>query len=67
MAKQKSGSDRRAKPGRFVVGDAYGKISAVEGIKMTPAMKKRATDARAKGLSAEEFRQTIIRSYRKDR
>jgi len=33
---------------------------------MTPAMKKRAAEARAKGLSAEEYRRTIIRSYRKD-
>jgi hypothetical protein len=28
-------------------------------------MKKRAGDARAKGLTAEEYRRTIIRSYRK--
>jgi hypothetical protein len=33
---------------------------------MTAAMKKRARDARAKGLTAEEYRRTIIRSYRKD-
>ena len=51
--------------GRFAVGeDAFAKISAVEGIRMTSAMKKRASDARVKGLSAEEYRQTIIRSYR---
>jgi len=66
MAKHKRPAERNAKSGRFVIGDAFGKISAVEGIRMTPAMKKRAGDARAKGLSAEEFRQTIIRSYRKD-
>ena len=41
-------------------------MSAVEGIEMTAAMKKRAGDARAKGLTAEEYRRTIIRSYRKD-
>jgi hypothetical protein len=67
MTKHKKSSERTAKSGRFVIGtDAFSKISAVEGIRMTPAMKKRANDARAKGLSAEEYRQTIIRSYRKD-
>jgi hypothetical protein len=66
MPKHKARSEKNAQSGRFVIGDAFGKISAVEGIRMTPAMKKRAKDARAKGLSAEEFRQTIIRNYRKD-
>jgi len=32
---------------------------------MTAAMKKRAGEARAKGLTAEEYRCTIIGSYRK--
>ena len=45
--------------------DGFGKISAVEGIRLTPAMKKRATDAEREGLSAEEYRKTIERSYRK--
>jgi hypothetical protein len=50
-----------------VIGNAkFGKISAVEGIRMTAAMKKRAVNARAKGLTAEEHRREIIRSYRKD-
>ena len=67
MAKQKKPTEKHGKSGRFVIGkDAFGKISAVEGIQMTPAMRKRASDARAKGLSAEEHRQAIIRSYRKD-
>jgi hypothetical protein len=60
-----SGTKARKKSG-FVIGrDSFGKISAVEGIRLTPAMKKRATDAERKGLSAEEYRQTIMRSYRK--
>jgi hypothetical protein len=68
MAKNKKPSERDAKSGQFVIGsDAFGKISAVEGIRLTPTMKKRAGDAKAKGLSAEQYRQTIIRSYRKDR
>jgi hypothetical protein len=67
MAKQKKPIAKSAKTGRFVIGSAdFGKISAVEGIRMTAAMKKRASDAHAKGLSAEEYRSTIIRSYRKD-
>ena len=66
MAKQKKPSAKSAKTGRFVIGSAgFGKISAVEGIRMTAAMKKRASDARAKGLTEEEYRRTIIRSYRK--
>jgi hypothetical protein len=66
MAKQKKTVTRDAKSGQFIVGSAgFGRISAVEGIQMTPAMKKRAGDARAKGLSAEEYRRTIIRTHRK--
>jgi hypothetical protein len=50
----------------FVIGRAsFAKISAVEGIRLKPAMKKRATEAATKGLSAEEYRLMIVRSYRK--
>jgi len=65
MAKQK---DISGKPGKtaFTVGAAgFAKISAVEGIRLKPAMKKRAAEAASKGLSAEEVRTAIIRSYRK--
>ena len=66
MAKQKKTIAKGAKTGRFLIGSAgFGKISAVEGIRMTAAMKKRAGDARTKGLTAEEHRRMIIRSYRK--
>src|SRR6202035_4535711 len=42
MAKQKKNIAKRAKAGRFVIGRAgFGKISSVEGIQMTAAMKKR--------------------------
>jgi hypothetical protein len=55
-----------AKTGPFVLGgDRFAKISEVEGIRPTPAMKKRASEARIKGLSAEEYRRTIIQSHRK--
>ena len=63
MAKQKH--TKGANKG-FVVGAAgFAKISAVEGIRLKPAMKKRAAEADRKGLSAEETRRAIIRSYRK--
>jgi hypothetical protein len=66
MTKAKQPSAKAKKKGGFVIGrDGFGKISAVEGIRLTPAMKKRAADAERKGLSAEEHRQTIVRSYRK--
>jgi hypothetical protein len=49
-----------------VVGRArFAKISEVEGITMSPAMVKRARTSTVKGLSAEETRKLIIRSYRK--
>jgi hypothetical protein len=67
MVKQKKPVAESPKTGPFVIGNAkFGKISAVEGIRMTAAMKKRAVNARAKGLTAEEHRREIIRSYRKD-
>jgi hypothetical protein len=65
MAKQKKAA-KGAKSGRFVLGtDRFAKISEVEGIKLTPAMKKRASDARSKGLTGEEYRRAIIRSHSK--
>ncbi|MEH2531702.1 hypothetical protein V1277_001919 [Bradyrhizobium sp. AZCC 1588] len=66
MAKQKNVATKGSKSGRFVLGsDRFAKISKVEGIELTPAMKKRASDARTKGFTAEEYRQAIIRSHRK--
>ncbi|MBR0958910.1 hypothetical protein [Bradyrhizobium japonicum] len=65
MPKQKRQIGKTGKGG-FVVGRAgFAKISAVEGIRLKPAMTKRAAEAAAKGLSAEEYRRTILRSYRK--
>jgi hypothetical protein len=50
----------------FTLGrDAFGKISAVEGIRLTPAMKKRAADAVSNQLTADERRDAIKRSHRK--
>jgi hypothetical protein len=66
MPKAKRSGSGAKKKGGFVIGrDNFSKISAVEGIRLTPAMKKRANDAERKGSSAEEYRQTIVRSHRK--
>ena len=43
----------------------FAKISAVEGIVLTPKMKERIADFERQGLSAEERRQSIVRAYRK--
>jgi hypothetical protein len=65
MAKQKNAAGKSGRTG-FVVGAAgFAKINAVEGIRLKPAMKKRALEADRNGLSAEETRKAIIRNYRK--
>jgi hypothetical protein len=53
--------------GGFVLGrERFAKISAVEGIELSGAMKKRIRDADRKDLSAEARREAIIRAHRKD-
>jgi hypothetical protein len=65
MPKQQRSTGKSSKTG-FIVGRAgFAKISAVEGIRLKPAMKKRAAEATSKGLSAEEYRKAIIRTHRK--
>jgi len=66
MAKQRKPGTKSTKVGGFVVGRAhFAKISAVEGIRLTESMEKRASEADRKGLAPEEYRRTIVRSYRK--
>jgi hypothetical protein len=66
MPKQKKSGGRSAKAGRLVIGRAgFAKISAVEGIHLTDAMEKRAKARRTKGLSAEEYRRSIISNHSK--
>jgi hypothetical protein len=49
-----------------VVGRArFSKISAVERIRLTASMEKQASEADRKVLTPEEYRRTIVRSYRK--
>jgi hypothetical protein len=66
MPKQKRPTGKGTKTG-FALGDgAFAKISAVEGIRLKPAMKRRAAEAASAGLSAEEYREMIIRAHRKE-
>lgn len=44
---------------------AFAKISAVEGIRLTPEMKRRATEFDRKGLSPEERVRAIVATHRK--
>lgn len=65
MHRQKRSSKKPASSG-FVIGrSSFAKISAVEGLKLTPAMKKRADVSKSKKLSSEEARKAIVQSYRK--
>jgi hypothetical protein len=62
MATQKKSVRKDAKTGQFVLGrDAFAKIAAVDGIRLTDA--KRAEESETKGLSAEEYRSLIISSH----
>ncbi len=66
MVKHGKSTGGNAKTGRFVVGrDSFEKISAVEGITTTKGMKDRASEAKRRGMTAEEYRISIVRSYRK--
>jgi DUF1009 family protein len=51
---------------KLVIGrQRFAKISAVEGIKPTSAMKKRVAQFDRDGLSASERRREIIKAYKK--
>jgi hypothetical protein len=64
MATQKKSVRKDAKTGQFVLGrDAFAKIAAVDGIRLTDAMEKRAEESETKGLSAGEYRSLIISSH----
>jgi hypothetical protein len=56
-----------SKTSGFVIGrERFLKISAVEGIKPSEAMTKRAREFDRKALSAEQRGEAIIRAHRKD-
>uniref|UniRef100_Q07TS7 Uncharacterized protein n=1 Tax=Rhodopseudomonas palustris (strain BisA53) TaxID=316055 RepID=Q07TS7_RHOP5 len=59
-------TDRAQRTGQFVIGrDRFEQISAVEGIKVTAAMKKREAEFDRDGLTAEQRRRSIIDAHRK--
>jgi hypothetical protein len=43
----------------------FAKISAVEGVVLSPGMERRVANFERAGLSAKERRESIIRAYRK--
>jgi hypothetical protein len=64
-ARTKSGVTKRISA-KFVIGrERFAQISAVEGIKPTAAMKKRAAIFEKQGLTPAERRREIIKTYRK--
>lgn len=67
MKKQGAPPNHEPAAGGTILGRGrFAKISAVEGIELTAAMKRRAADFDRRGLSGEERRRAIIRAYRKD-
>lgn len=67
MKQSASRSPKRAAKG-YVLGRAlFAKISAIEGIRTTPAMEADFREFDRKGLSAEERRKAIGRKYGKVR
>jgi len=65
MPKQKRTTGKSSKSDFIVGRPNFTKISAVEGVQLKPAMEKRAAEAASRGLSAEEYRKVILRTYRK--
>jgi hypothetical protein len=62
---KKSGSSKRTFA-KFIIGrERFTRISAVEGIKPTAAMKKRAATFEKRDLSDAERRREIINAHRK--
>ena len=61
-----TGGAKKASTSKFVLGrERFAKISAVEGIALTPAMKKRAKEFDERGLSPAERRKEVLKLYRK--
>jgi len=66
MAKKPGLSD--SKPATFVVGrSAFAKISAVEGLKMSPSMRKDFEEFDRKKLSPDKRREALSSKYGKKR
>ncbi|MGX8008634.1 hypothetical protein ACVDG8_006190 [Mesorhizobium sp. ORM8.1] len=63
--KNKAAANRLSKTGQFVLTSDKGKkISAVEGLELSPRMGAILSDSRAKGLSGDERRALILKQAR---
>jgi hypothetical protein len=60
-----SAQGRAAKRGPVIGRERFAKISAVEGVRLTPAMRRRAAEFDRRGLPADERRRSIIRAHTK--
>ncbi len=65
QTRKKSAADKRAAATRVIGRERFAKISAVEGIKLSSAMKKRIAQFDRDGLSAAERRREIVKAYKK--
>lgn len=62
----RSSAAKKAAGGKLVLGrERFAKISAVEGIKLTAAMKKRVKEFDERDLTVAERRTEILEHYRK--
>lgn len=55
----------KAKSGMVLGRERFAKISAVEGIRLTAGMRKRAVEFDRRGTPAAERRRAIVQAYRK--
>jgi hypothetical protein len=66
MARSSKTLAKKSSSSKFVLGrERFAKISAVEGISLSPSMKKRAKEFDRLGLSPAERRREILKIYRK--
>lgn len=63
--RKKSAANKRIAANQVIGRERFAKISAVEGIKPSGAMKKRIAQFDRDGLSAAERRREIIKAYKK--
>jgi len=63
--RKKSAADKRVAASQIIGRERFAKISAVEGIKASSAMKKRRAQFERDGLSAAERRREIIKAHKK--
>jgi hypothetical protein len=63
--RKKSASNKRVAASQIIGRERFAKISAVEGIEPSSAMKKRVAQFDRAGLSAAERRREIIKAHKK--